>query len=117
MKFLVDAQLPKSLSDFFIDQGHDSIHTAELPKANRTPDNLIITIASKEKRIVVSKDDDFLQSYLVKSQPEKLLLVKTGNIRNSELLQLFLSNLPLIITMLSRSSFVEISQSEITEHN
>ncbi len=31
MKFLVDAQLPVKLKDWLEEQGHDSLHTNDLP--------------------------------------------------------------------------------------
>lgn len=35
MKFIVDAQLPKSLSDYLFKMGYDSIHTLDLPEINK----------------------------------------------------------------------------------
>ena len=49
MKFIVDAQLPKSLSDFLNYRGHDSIHTLELPNKNGTDDKYIKRIAAEEQ--------------------------------------------------------------------
>jgi predicted nuclease of predicted toxin-antitoxin system len=89
MKFIVDAQLPKSLSDFLKDAGFSSLHTLDLPEMNRTGDSTIIEKAGIESRIVITKDADFLDSYLLFGKPAKLLLVKTGNIPNSDLLKLF----------------------------
>lgn len=43
MKFLVDAQLPKRLSDFLVTKGFDSIHTLQLDNRNATQDSEIIT--------------------------------------------------------------------------
>ena len=86
MKFIIDAQLPKSLSDFLNAAGFNSVHTLELPEMNRTGDNAITTKADTEDRIVVTKDADFLDSYLLFRKPAKLLLVKTGNIPNGDLL-------------------------------
>lgn len=50
MKFIVDAQLPKSLSDFFNENGFDSIHTLELPDSNTTKDGTIAKMANNEKK-------------------------------------------------------------------
>ena len=100
MKFIVDAQLPKSLSDFLNGSGHNSIHTLELPAQNKSSDNTITQKANDENRIVITKDADFLESYLLYSKPAKLILVKTGNIKNTELLQLFSNHLPTLITLL-----------------
>ncbi|HYX06297.1 MAG TPA: DUF5615 family PIN-like protein [Bacteroidales bacterium] len=116
MKFIVDAQLPKSLSDFLKEKGFDSIHTLELPDKNRTGDKIINEISKEQERIVISKDLDFLESYLVKSEPERLVLVKTGNIPNKYLLEIFSKNLNLIVEMLKRSKLVEISKTDIAEH-
>ncbi len=115
MKFIIDAQLPKSLSIFLTEQGFDSIHTLDLPDKNKTKDSEIIQIALSENRCVISKDSDFLDSFLLKSEPRKLVMVNTGNIPNKDLIVIFSKNLNQIITMLSRSNLVEINRNEIIE--
>ena len=89
MKFLIDAQLPKSLSDFFQNKGFDTLHTLDLLKKNRTKDIEIARVANEENRAVITKDIDFLELFLLKSEPKKLIMVKTGNISNKELINLF----------------------------
>ena len=116
MKFIIDAQLPKSLSDFLCEKGYDSIHTLELPHKNKTDDNQIISLSLAENRIVVSKDNDFLESYLISKKPAKLILVKTGNIKNSLLITIFDRNIESIIKSLSDNSLVELTQTEIVVH-
>lgn len=116
MKFLIDAQLPKSLSDLLKLEGHDSIHTIELPKANDTQDNEILKICLEENRIVISKDADFLESFLINKSPEKLILVKTGNIRNEELLTLFKHNLKYLCTSIEKNDLIEINKTDIIIH-
>ena len=93
MKFLVDAQLPRKLVYQLQDAGHDAIHTRDLPLQNRTPDAVINQISKVDYRIVITKDVDFVNSHLVKGEPYKLLLVATGNIKNTDLLLLFQRNL------------------------
>lgn len=46
MKFIVDAQLPKSLSQLLINLGYDSIHTLDLPDKNKSTDQFIIQIST-----------------------------------------------------------------------
>ena len=65
MKFIVDAQLPKLLSDLLNNRGFDSIHTLDLPNKNSTSDKEITEIAFNEKRIVITKDNDFLESFIL----------------------------------------------------
>lgn len=116
MKFIVDAQLPKSLSDFLNQKGFDSYHTLDLPDRNKTKDSQIAKLANEEGRIVISKDIDFLESFIVRSEPKKLIIIKTGNISNRHLLQIFENNLEALIQMISRSNLLEISRTEIAEH-
>lgn len=117
MKFIVDAQLPKSLSDLLNLRGHDSVHTLELPDQNLTSDRSILQLSSEQNRIVITKDSDFLESYLLNSEPSKLLIIRTGNIPNRILLELFENNLTLIETLLTRSNLIEVSRTEIAEHS
>ena len=66
-----------------------------------------------EERIVISKDADFYDSFTAKKEPYKLLHVKTGNIKNSQLIELFDKNLELIVKELDESAVVQISQNYI----
>lgn len=116
MKFIVDAQLPKTLSDLLNHNGLDSIHTLELPERNATDDKTIVRIASNEGRIIITKDSDFLESYLLYGVPDKLIVIKTGNISNRELLKLFQENLQVICKLIKRSNYIEITRFEIAEH-
>ena len=116
MKFIVDAQLPKSLSDFLKYRGFDSIHTLDLPNKNSTSDKEITEIAINQKRILITKDNDFLESFILNLKPEKLIVVRTGNIPNPILLKIFDNNLELIKSMISRSNLIEITRTEIAEH-
>ncbi|MGC1955210.1 MAG: DUF5615 family PIN-like protein [Gammaproteobacteria bacterium] len=85
MKFLVDAQLPRRLALRLQTLGHDALHTLDLPLANRTPDVTINALSLREQRIVITKDADFVNSFLLSQKPWKLLFVATGNITNIEL--------------------------------
>jgi len=113
MKFIVDAQLPKTLAQFLREKGFDVIHTSELPDGNDTTDAEINRLSLAEKRIVISKDGDFYDSFTATKEPYKLLHIKTGNIKNSQLIELFEKNLELIIAELSESSVVQINQNYI----
>lgn len=116
MKFLVDAQLPRKLCKWLREAGHDVVHTLDLPLGNATPDSVVLTVATNEQRIVVTKDDDFVQSHLIAGRPEKLLLIATGNIGNVELETLLRNNLARIEQALQSGRFVEIGRHELTLH-
>lgn len=96
MKFLVDAQLPRRLALEIRARGHDVLHTLDLPDGNKTPNSQINAISVEEERIVITKDADFVNSFYVANRPYKLLLISTGNITNTELMELFLPQLDAI---------------------
>ena len=116
MKFIVDAQLPKRLSDFLRSRGHDSIHTLDLQLRNATPDPAVTRISINQKRVLVTKDSDFLDSYLVNKVPYKLLLITTGNITNNELLELIEDNLQRLISALKHNWVVELTKETFLIH-
>jgi predicted nuclease of predicted toxin-antitoxin system len=117
VRFLVDAQLPKRLAIWLAGAGHDAAHTLDLPRANRTPDDEICRVADAENRVVVTKDDDFVYSFLVQGRPARLLLVSTGNIPNAELLALFQERLPALVVSCSNCHFVELTRDSILLHD
>jgi predicted nuclease of predicted toxin-antitoxin system len=79
MKFLVDAQLPRRLIYRLREAGYDALHTLDLPAGNRTTDAEINAASLREGRIVITKDADFVSSFIVSREPYKLLLISTTN--------------------------------------
>ena len=84
MKILLDAQLPRSLVPLLQAQGCDALHTLDLPDGNRSSDSSISALADHQGRIVFSKDADFIQGHLLQGAPMKLLLIASGNDKNSD---------------------------------
>jgi predicted nuclease of predicted toxin-antitoxin system len=82
MKFLVDAQLPVCLARFLQTSGHDAIHTKDLPQQNSTSDTQINNISIQQERIVITKDSDFVNSFLTIQKPYKLLFIIAPKIRS-----------------------------------
>ena len=89
MKFLLDAQRPPSLKQLFISKGYDCIHTLDMESGNDTPGKIINKITVEEQRILITKDSDFFDSFIIKDEPYKLILVKPGNTSKKELLRFF----------------------------
>lgn len=115
MKFLVDAQLPRRFVNWLNEAGHDALHTLDLPKKNLTSDSDLVARAMRDGRIVVSKDADFVQSFLINGEPP-LLLISTGNITNAELEKILRTNLGGIEAAFSSSQFVEITREALVVH-
>jgi predicted nuclease of predicted toxin-antitoxin system len=116
MTFLIDAQLPRRLVALLRQAGLEAIHTLDLPDENRTTDRTINELSIKEKYIVVTKDSDFVVSFLLSREPWKLLLVSTGNIGNDELETLFMSSMEKIAQGFDVFSFVEIGRTSVIFH-
>jgi predicted nuclease of predicted toxin-antitoxin system len=116
VRVLVDAHLPKRLSEFLSAHEIESIHTLDLPEKNATPDSEIIRFANAENRIVISKDSDFLDNYILDGNPQKLLIVSTGNINNRNLIRLFEKNLETLKSLFLENSVIEINEEEIRVH-
>ncbi|MBY0502849.1 MAG: DUF5615 family PIN-like protein [Bryobacteraceae bacterium] len=117
MKLIVDAQLPRQLARQLREAGFDALHTLDLPLSNRTPDTVINELSLQERRIVVTKDADFVHSFLLRQAPWKLLLVSTGNISNRELSALFLANLANLEEGFETCAFIEVNSAGIVYHS
>ncbi|MEM1134361.1 MAG: DUF5615 family PIN-like protein [Bacteroidota bacterium] len=116
MKFVIDAQLPKRLTYWIKDQGYDAIHTLDLPEQNLTEDGVIIRLSVEQQRVVISKDSDFYEQYILKGEPHKLLMVTTGNIVNKKLIELFQRNFSKICELLDDNNVIELNNSELIVH-
>jgi predicted nuclease of predicted toxin-antitoxin system len=96
LRFIVDTQLPLSLCKLLRANGHDVLHTYECEDKEYTTDRRIREIAVQEERIIVTKDTDFHDYYIVKGAPPKVLLLKLGNCSNKDLLSSIEKHLPAI---------------------
>jgi len=77
---------------------------------------LLFAARLSQIKSVITKDSDFVDSFLTIHEPYKLLLISTGNIKNSELETLFATHLTQIISLLHQHSYIEISQTLLIIH-
>jgi predicted nuclease of predicted toxin-antitoxin system len=108
MKFLVDAHLPASLCRMLSERGYDVRHTRDLAAGNRASDEGLIAVARREQRVVVTKDADFYHSHLLRGEPEKLVLIRVGNLRKRDLPRHFSEHLPALERALRKHGLVEL---------
>lgn len=116
MRFLVDAHLPRRLTNRLRDVGHDVVHTLDLPNKNRTTDDEICEISAREGRIVITKDADFVNSFFTAHKPHKFLLISTGNITNTDLEVLFVPQIKVIADAFEKYDFIELTHSLVVFH-
>ncbi len=117
MKFLIDAQLPRRLAHELSVAGFETTHTLDLPHGNRTTDQALITFSLTEHYIVVTKDSDFVESFLLRHEPWKLLLISTGNIGNDELLRVFQLNIAQLAESFETFDFIELNRTNLICHS
>jgi predicted nuclease of predicted toxin-antitoxin system len=117
MKFLVDAQLPYLLTIWLREKGFQSIHTDDLTAKDETEDREIRFFADSENYIVITKDSDFLDSYLLNKSPKKMLMVTTGNIKNRNLLDLFRLNFRELVRLFEFYDLIEMNNTQIICHD
>lgn len=113
MKFLVDEQLPKLLAEWINTKGFDAIHVATLGTNSSFSDKDIRGVSMAEKRIVITKDEDFFNSYIFQKEPYKLIFVTTGNCKNKALLDLFRSQFEHLCQLLENHNLVEVNQASV----
>ena len=82
MRLLLDAQLPPGFCGWFKERGHDARHAQDLPGAP-VADRLIADLATRDRLVVVTKDEDFLR--LRSPDRFQLLWLRCGNITNRAL--------------------------------
>ncbi len=122
MNFLIDAQLPldaqlpRRLARLLTAAGHDAVLTLDLPNANKTTDAEINALSIQEKRVVITKDSDFVASFLLSNEPYKLLLISTGNISNKDLETLFTPLIPTIAATFRAHDYAEFNRNALIVH-
>jgi predicted nuclease of predicted toxin-antitoxin system len=99
MRFVVDNQLPPHLSKFLQDAGHDSVHVA-MVGMDTADDRALWAWALREKRIVVSKDEDLLFLANRPGDAGRLVWVRLGNCRRGALVEAFSRSLGAVLAAL-----------------
>lgn len=117
LKFIIDTQLPPSLARFLKLQGFDAIHTTYFQNGHLLKDSEIIKIAIKDNRIIITKDSDFFDNFLLKGAPPKVLLLQFGNIKNTDLIQQFQNQISNIETLFgNNANFVLFDWNQVVEY-
>lgn len=86
MKFLVDAQLPPEMARWISSRSHVAAHVSELGLSS-ADDKEIWDRARREREVLVTKDDDFVDRWLLKSDGIALVWIRRGNCSNRVLLE------------------------------
>ena len=85
MKFVVDAQLPPSLARWISSRAHQAIHVVDIAM-HTAGDAAIWEHAAAEGCVLVTKDEDFVDRWLLSPAPIALVWIRKGNCSNDALL-------------------------------
>jgi len=93
MKLLVDNQLPVALARFLDAEGLPAEHLRDIG-LQAAPDPVIWEYARLNRRVIVTKDEDFPQLVDRYGSPPQVVWVRLGNCRKVALLDAFKLILP-----------------------
>lgn len=117
LKFIVDTQLPPMLVTYLQWKGVDAIHTTHFPEGHLLQDAEIAKIAIDEKRIIVTKDSDFPDSFFLKGPPPRIFYLRLGNMRNRELTAFLETRWSLLEDLLSQDTgMLVLSQEQLISY-
>jgi predicted nuclease of predicted toxin-antitoxin system len=85
VNFLIDAQLPPALAQWITRQGHSATHVFDIGLQTAT-DPVIWQRAWSEGTVIVSKDEDFVDHWLLSDQLVRLVWIRKGNCSNRVLI-------------------------------
>jgi predicted nuclease of predicted toxin-antitoxin system len=104
VNFLIDAQLPPALARWIASQGHQAIHVfdtglhaagdTQIWEFARNATLMIMTeagpvrwIAHGESAVIITKDEDFVDRWILSDNPVPLIWIRKGNCSNQALLR------------------------------
>ncbi len=88
MNFLVDAQLPPALARWIANQGHQAVHAFDL--GFHTKDDAVLwKYAVENSAVILSKDEDFVDCWVLSDRPATLVWIRKGNCSTQNLLAWF----------------------------
>jgi len=85
LNFLVDAQLPPALALWITNQGHVAVHIFKLG-LQCAQDPEIWEHARLSESVIISKDEDFVDRWLLSDKPVPLVWIRKGNCSNQALM-------------------------------
>jgi predicted nuclease of predicted toxin-antitoxin system len=115
MRFLCDVHISIKISKRIQELGYDSQHVNFILDRWHSKDLAIAEFANHHDLILISKDQDFRNSFLLSQKPKKFIKISLGNISNDELINIIEKNLNYFQSLDEQSPafMVEISDSRL----
>jgi len=114
LRFLIDNALSPKVADWLAAQGHDAVHVRARGMES-AGDSEIFSLASAEKRIIVSADTDFgtLLASRQEREPSLILFRGPSTRRPEEQVRLLLANLSRLEEALEEGSIVTLEATRV----
>lgn len=114
MKFIIDENLSPDLADMFRSHGLAASHVNEMKatQKQRVVDDQLRRLAIRKGYVIVTKDDDFVKSYVNREVPEKMIFIY-GMATKKSLLTRMEEVIPQIEALLKIHDFIEINVKEV----
>ncbi len=93
MKFICDINIDKRISRKLAQAGHESVHASDL-FPDRTSDLKISEWADAHETIVITRDKDFENSWVISHHPKKVILLSSYESKQENLLKAIVVFLP-----------------------
>jgi len=114
MKFLCDVHISLKLVTLLKSFGFEAIHVTQILDKSETKDSDICRYADQHDYVVITKDADFRNSFLLHQTPKKIIKINQGNLSNSVLLNIFSENMDAISNLNKKNCFlIEIDTDNI----
>lgn len=115
MKFLCDVHISIKASKLIEQLGYKCDHINNILNKWNTKDADIISYVDSHDLILITKDQDFRNSFLLSHKPGKLIKINLGNISNDQLLKIIESNMAKIesISREHLSFMIEINKENV----
>jgi predicted nuclease of predicted toxin-antitoxin system len=108
VRFLIDAQLPPDLKSLFVSFGLEAVHVLDVGLLHAT-DNQIRVFATREKMVIVTKDEDFAIMKRLSPKGPQLVWIRIGNTTKRILIDRMRPRLPEILdALLAGEAIVEV---------
>jgi predicted nuclease of predicted toxin-antitoxin system len=88
LNFLVDAHLPPALARWISARGHQARHVFDIG-LQAADDPVVWELARKDDAVIISKDEDFVDRWLMTETPVALIWIRKGNCSNQALMAWF----------------------------
>jgi len=104
MKFLCDVHISFKLAKHVASLGFECEHVNNISEGSRTKDRDIARFVDENKLVLITKDRDFKNSFLLSQTPSRFIKINLGNLSDSVLMDVFEINIDKINQLYSSAN-------------